>query len=216
MVYVCGIDEAGRGPVIGPLVMCGVLIKEHDTKKLNDLGIKDSKLLTPIQRENISKELRKIVQFKIIKLTPRQIDSAIESDNSNLNWLEADNTIKILNELNPNKAYIDCPSTNINAYKDYLKKRVETGIELHVGHKMDSDNIVCSAASIIAKTERDSEIEKIKKKIGYNFNSGYPSDPLTQEFLRKHYKDFPEIFRKSWESYKKLLKEKNQKNLEEF
>ena len=76
-------------------------------------------MLTPIQRENISKELRKIVQFKIIKITPKQIDSAVESDNSNLNWLEADNTIKILNELNPNKAYIDCPSTNINAYKNY-------------------------------------------------------------------------------------------------
>ncbi len=169
-----------------------------------------------MQRENIFKELKKIVKFKIIKISPKEIDDAVESEESNLNWLEADNTIKILNELKPNKAYIDCPSNNIQAYKDYLQKKLKQDIELHVGHKMDSINLVCSAASVIAKVTRDQEIENIKKKIKIDFNSGYPSDSKTQEFLKKHHKYYPGIIRKSWLSYKKLLDNKKQKKIGEF
>jgi len=216
MVYVLGIDEAGRGPLLGPLVIAGVIIRESEADKLGDLGVKDSKMLTPLQRERIAKNLRSFVKYKVIKISPKEIDDAVEGDNTNLNWLEADNTIKIINELNPNKAYIDCPSTNVLAYKNYLKNKIEKDVELYVGHKMDSENIVCAAASVIAKVERDSEIEKIKKKTGYDFNSGYPSDHITQEFLKKHYKDFPDIFRKSWSSYKKLIGEKTQKKLGNF
>lgn len=216
MVYICGIDEAGRGPVIGPLVIVGALISEHDNSKLKSLGVKDSKLLSPLQRENIFKELKKVVKSKIIKISPKEIDNAVEGKESNLNWLEADNTIKILNELKPNKAYIDCPSNNIQAYKNYLQKKLKHDIELHVGHKMDSTAEICSAASIIAKVTRDEEIENIKKKIKIDFNSGYPSDSKTQEFLKKHHKDYPDIIRKSWDSYKRLIETKKQKKIGEF
>ena len=75
--------------------------------------------------------------------------------------------------------------------------------------------MVVSAASIIAKTTRDFEIEKIKEKIGIDFNSGYPSDKKTQEFLKKYHNKFPDIFRKSWASYKNIKKAK-QKSLAEF
>src|SRR3989338_8848340 len=206
MVYVLGIDEAGRGTLLGPLVIAGVIIRESEADKLGDLGVKDSKMLTPLQRERIAKNLRSFVKYKVIKISPKEIDDA----------LEGDNTIKIINELNPNKAYIDCPSTNVLAYKNYLKNKIEKDVELYVGHKMDSENVVCAAASVLAKVERDSEIEKIKKKTGYDFNSGYPSDHITQEFLKKHYKDFPDIFRKSWSSYKKIIGEKTQKKLGNF
>ncbi|MBI4159088.1 ribonuclease HII [Candidatus Woesearchaeota archaeon] len=216
MVYICGLDESGRGPVIGFLVIAGALIKENEINKLRELGVKDSKLLSPLQRESIAKELRKIVKYKLIKLSPREIDGAVEGQNSNLNWLEADNTIKILNELKPNKAYIDCPSNNIEAYKNYLQKKLKSDIELHVGHKMDFIAEICSAASILAKVERDKEIENIKKKIKIDFGSGYPSDPKTQEFLKKHYKDFPDIIRKSWASYKNLIENKKQRKIGEY
>lgn len=168
-----------------------------------------------MQRENIAKELKKFVKYKAIKVSPKEIDEAVDGK-LNLNWLEADNTIKILNELKPNKAYIDCPSNNIQAYKNYLQKKLKQDIELYVGHKMDSINLVCSAASVIAKVTRDQEIENIKKKIKIDFNSGYPSDPKTQEFLKKHHKDYPDIVRKSWASYKKLLDNKKQKKIGEF
>lgn len=195
-------------------MIVGALISEHDINKLKNLGVKDSKLLSPLQRENIFKELKKVVKYKVIKIIPKEIDNAVESGESNLNWLEADNTIKILNELKPNKAYIDCPSNNIQAYRNYLQKKLKHDIELHVGHKMDSLAEICSAASIIAKVTRDEEIENIKKKIKIDFGSGYPSDPKTQEFLKKHHKDYLDVIRKSWASYKNLFKK--QKKIGEF
>ena len=101
MTYVLGIDETGRGPLLGPLVIVGLIIRESETDKLVELGVKDSKMLTPLQRERIAKNLRSFVKYKVIKISPKEIDNAVEGDNTNLNWLEADNTIKIINVLNP-------------------------------------------------------------------------------------------------------------------
>ena len=68
MSLICGIDEAGRGPVIGPLVICGVLISEKDLPKLKALDPKDSKLLTPKKRSELEKKIKRVVKdYKIIK-----------------------------------------------------------------------------------------------------------------------------------------------------
>lgn len=75
---------------------------------------------------------------------------------------------------------------------------------------------VVAAASILAKVTRDKEIDKIKKKIKVDFGSGYPSDPKTTEFLINNCNKFPEIFRKSWDSYKKVVEMKKQRKLGEF
>ena len=217
MSLICGIDEAGRGPVIGPLVICGVLISEKDLPKLQALNPKDSKLLTPKKRSELEKQIKKVVKdYKIIKVSPKEIDDAVESKILNLNWLEAIKCAEIINSLKPNTVFLDCPSNNINAFSDYLKNYLENKkISLTCSHKADQKYIIVSAASIIAKTTRDSEIEKIKEKIGIDFNSGYPSDKKTQEFLKKYHNKFPDIFRKSWASYKNIKKAK-QKSLIEF
>jgi len=83
-------------------------------------------------------------------------------------------------------------------------------------HKADENYPVVSAASILAKVTRDEEIEKIKQQIGVNFGSGYPSDETTQRFLEENYDKYPDIFRKTWKSYKNVLKQKSQKGLGEF
>ena len=217
MVLICGIDEAGRGPVIGPLVICGVLINEKDLPKLQALNPKDSKLLTSKRRSELEKRIKQVVKdYKIIKVSPKEIDSAVESKTLNLNWLEAIKCAEIINSLKPNTVFLDCPSNNINAFSDYLKNYLDNKkISLTCAHKADQKYIIVSAASIIAKTTRDFEIEKIKEKIGIDFNSGYPSDKKTQEFLKKYHNKFPEIFRKSWVSYKNIKKAK-QKSLAEF
>ncbi len=217
MSLICGIDEAGKGPVIGPLVICGVLISEKDLPKLQALNPKDSKLLTPKRRSELEKKIKQVVKdYKIIKVSPKEIDNAVESKTLNLNWLEAIKCAEIINSLKPNTVFLDCPSNNINAFSDYLKNYLDNKkISLTCSHKADQKYIIVSAASILAKTTRDSEIEKIKEKIGINFNSGYPSDEKTQEFLKKYHNKFPEIFRKSWASYKNIKKAK-QKSLAEF
>ena len=69
---VAGVDEAGRGSVIGPLVIAGVLIRQEDLPVLTDLGCKDSKLLTPRRREALAVEIKKVCQdYHVIKLSPK-------------------------------------------------------------------------------------------------------------------------------------------------
>lgn len=216
MTLICGIDEAGRGPVIGPMVMAGVLIEERDIPKLNAIGVKDSKLLTKEKREELFSKIKSIVKaHKIIIVSPKEIDQALESENLNLNWLEAHKSAEIINKLKPDKAILDCPSNNIKAYRDYVKNLLKNKVELVVEHKADVNYLESGAASILAKVTRDREIEKIQKKYG-NCGPGYPSNEITQKFLKENWEKYPEIFRKTWSSYRKHKDAKNQKTLENF
>jgi len=222
---ICGIDDSGRGPVVGPMVLAGILLKKDDETKLKQLGVKDSKLLSPKRRETLAKKIRKITKYYIIKISPEEIDSRA-SIGLNLNQLEAVKAADIINKLLKNKEKIktevilDCPSVNITAWKNYLLRYVDEKIKnatFVVEHKADVRYPACSAASIIAKVTRDAEIEKIKKKIGINFGSGYPADPLTQEFL-KHADKYKKlhIIRETWQTMKTFRGKKEQKSLSEF
>ncbi len=140
MTLICGIDEAGRGPVIGPMVMSGILIEESDIPKLKSLGVKDSKLLTKKQRNLLFKKIIKTVKaHKIIIIPPKEIDDALESDHLNLNWLEAHKTAEIINKLKPDKVIVDSPSNNCEAYTKSLKKLLHNpkSLQLICIHKAD-------------------------------------------------------------------------------
>ncbi|MBU0536660.1 MAG: ribonuclease HII [Nanoarchaeota archaeon] len=217
MTLIAGIDEAGRGPLIGPMVMAGVTIEKEDEARLAAIGVKDSKKIAPAKREILFDQIKGIAKdIKIIIIEPAVIDYYVESENKNLNWLEADKTIDILNGIKAEKAYIDCPSNNISSYTSYLRTKLKTKIELKVEHKADDTYLVAGAASIMAKVTRDREIEKIKKKIGKEFGSGYPSDPVTKRFVEENWNKYPKIFRHSWETYKKIAEKQHQSSLGEF
>ncbi len=218
MALVCGIDEAGRGPVIGPLVIAAAVMEESELAKLKEIGVKDSKLLSPLQRERLFHELKKILHScKIIELSPLQIDNALNDPNTNLNWLEMDNAVLLIDELRPDKVIIDAPSNNIPKVKEYvMRKMVNKRTKVILEHKADLNHEIVGAASILAKVTRDSQIEKIKKEIGINFGSGYPADPLTAEFLKKSWSRYPHIFRKTWKSYTNIAQKTGQKGLGEF
>lgn len=192
--------------------MAGALIEnESDEKLLKDLGVKDSKLLTHKIRKELFHKITKLVKYKIIMLQPDDIDTAIRSHKLNLNWLEANTSAEIIDFLKPKRAIIDCPSPNIEAYHDYLKNIITTPAELILKHKAEAHPIV-AAASILAKVTRDKEVNKLKDKIKIDFGSGYMTDELTVNFLKNHHQDYPELFRKTWASYKKVF----QKDLSEF
>lgn len=213
----CGVDEAGRGCVLGPLVMCGVLGEGDIESHLKANGAKDSKLLTAEKREEIFPFIEKTVKYKLIAISPAEIDSAVGGSLNNLNWLEAKHCVEILNDLKPDTAIIDCPSPNCKAYLSYLRERLSNKkITLHVEHKADRNHAIVGAASILAKVTRDREIDKIRKKIGVDFGSGYMSDPKTKKFLQNYWNKYPEIFRHSWASYRDVEGLKSQKKLEEF
>ena len=207
MAIIAGADEAGRGPVIGPMVMCAVTMEEEDIAKLEAIGVKDSKKLTPKKRAALVPEIKKIIKnHKIIIVEPKEIDEALNSPNLNLNWLEAIKTAMILNFLKPPKAIVDCPSNNIEAYHAYMGRFLKHDMEIVLEHDAER-YLPVAAASIIAKVNRDTLIEELREKYG-DFGSGYPSDPKTKKFLQENWNKHKEIFRTSWASYKKLAQPK--------
>ncbi len=202
-----GIDEAGRGACIGPMVIAGVLVRKQDEGRLKKLGVRDSKELSPSQRKRLAKEIEKIAKDIIIqKIGPCRID-AYRKEGINLNQLECMKFADIINLLSPDLAIVDCPQVSTGKFEKFLKKMLRVKTELKVENYAERWPAV-AAASIIAKVKRDSEIEELKKKYGFR-GSGYPGDPETQEWLEnwiKNHKDFPDCVRKTWENVKELKK----------
>ena len=179
------------------------MIEEKNFSILANIGAKDSKMISPKKREEMFGLLVKAAKgYEMIEISPAEIDEAVESENTNLNWLEAQKAAMMLNKLNPDIAIIDCPSPNLKAYKDFiytcLKKK---DMELIIEHKAEK-HLPVAAASILAKVTRDKRIAEIKQKIGSDFGSGYPADPLTKEFIQKEWRTHGDIIRKSWATYK--------------
>src|SRR3989338_2611050 len=149
---ILGIDEAGRGPIIGPLVMCGVLIDKSHQRSLKKMGVKDSKLLNRIKREELYPQIIAscLTHFTII-VPPSEIDNAVDGNVINLNWLEAEKTAEIINVLEPLEVYVDCPSRNTKAYSERLASMLKSKPKLTAEHKADARYPCVSAASVIAK-----------------------------------------------------------------
>ncbi len=201
--------------------MAALAIKEENLKKLEWMGVKDSKQLSAEVREELFDRIREVVEdFRIEMIEPDAIDLSVDGGNSNLNWLEADTSARMISELDPDLIIVDCPSPNISAYKNYFSSKLSPAVrekaQLIIEHKADVNYIVASAASIVAKVIRDRQIDHLKSEIGIDFGSGYMSDPKTQEFLKKYYKTHSHLFRRSWQSYKKVDSAANQKKLGEF
>ncbi len=221
MALIIGIDDAGRGPVIGPMILAGILIHEKHHPYLLDLGVNDSKLLMPEKRESIAIELIKKFPFHVELTHPNEIDSRTFAG-TNLNWIEAIKAANIINNLSKDleekiKVIVDCPSPNIRAWHNYLLKHIKNPsiIQLSCEHKADINHPSVSAASIIAKHHRELEMKKLRKLHKIDCGSGYCHDPKTQEFLKgniSHLKDAG-IIRKSWETWTKAVAEKEQKKL---
>ena len=169
MVIVGGVEEAGRGPVIGPMVMAIVTINEGDEQRFVDLGIKDSKLLSKEKRKELFEVIKEnVLEYKISVVTPQEIDEALDKTNvdMNLNWLEAKTSGELINSVKLDKVIVDCPSNNIEAYREYVYNLLErnNGMrpEVVAEHKADFKYVVVGAASILAKVTRDYLIEEIK------------------------------------------------------
>gem|GEM_PF-211326 len=233
-MWICGVEEAGRGPVLGPMAMAICWVKAENEHLLREAGARDSKLLTPQRREGTLERLdalrkEKKIGYELVLLSPKEIDAAVEGDDDNLNKLELrtsailiNTALKKLGKERLAKALIDCPTKNTAKYaadiKKLLKGRGAKDVEVIAEHKADVTYPVVSAASIIAKVNRDKEIERLKETINKNFGSGYPADPRTQRFLRENYgeKEYDGLFRKSWASYKNVAEADKQRSLFHF
>ncbi len=209
-MLIAGVDEAGRGCIIGPLVVAGIAVENEQLPTLMALGVKDSKLLTAKKRETLYDEIVKITQtFKIVKLPPLEIDKAVECQRRlhKLNRLEAQTMAQVIEALNPHEAYVDAADILEKRFATHIRECLTVKTKIISRHKADVIFPIVSAASIIAKVERDREIETLRGEFG-DFGSGYMHDEKTKIFITewiKINKDYPLCVRKSWKPAKKAL-----------
>ena len=216
-----GIDDAGRGPVIGPMVLAGCLIDEKTATKFNRWGVRDSKQLTSKRREFLAEKIKDEAEtFEVVMADADEINTKQDSG-TNLNMLEALKTAKIINKINKNqkkiKVIVDCPSTSIVKWRDFLMTKIKdlSNLEIVCEHKADKNHVSVSAASILAKSAREKEMDKLKEKYGKEMGSGYTSDPSTSKFLTNNSNKHKNsgIFRKNWSTWKKAQAKSEQKKL---
>jgi ribonuclease HII len=212
-LLVAGIDEAGRGCVIGPLVVAGVLMKDENLQALADLGVKDSKLLAPKKREKLFTEILGLAERHVVlKVSPQDIDRSVESQRKlhKLNRLEAETMARVVTALEPDVAFVDAADVLERRFGQHIMEASVFKTRIVSEHKADRNYPVVSAASIIAKVERDSAVASLRTEFG-DFGTGYLADPKTTMFLKewlKNHVEYPDFVRKSWKPAKRAKAEK--------
>ncbi len=219
-MLLAGVDDAGRGAVIGPLVIAGILVDETALGELERLGVKDSKLLSRAEREAKASEIEKValkVVYKVIP--PQEIDAHVKaSRGEGLNVLEAKKMAEIIGELKPDVAYVDASDVLEERFAKWIRENLPENLNVSIVSKHKADRIfpVVSAAAILAKVKRDSFIDELSKRLGVDLGSGYPHDPKTVRFLRENILSLPDFVRKSWDTVRKLREEALTRKLDSF
>lgn len=218
-MLIAGIDEAGRGPCFGPMVITLVVAKKEKEKELKSLGVKDSKLLAPAKRKALIEGIKNnVLEEKTAVISAQQINDSMVVHS--LNEMEAVHIAQLINKLQekPEIIYVDSPDATKGAFekriRKYLDKRLEK-VKIVAENKADTNYVVVGAASIIAKVTRDEEIEQLSKKYG-DFGSGYPSDPKTIAYLKEYVqknKKLPPFSRIFWANVKAELESLGQQKL---
>ena len=182
----------------------------------SDLGVKDSKRLTPAERERLFPLIKKLCRVATVIIPPEEID-AIRREMT-MNACVARAHAQVIRKLAPDTAYIDACDVNPLRYAETVRSHLDIVCEIVSEHHADDTYPIVSAASIIAKVTRDREISKLAKKYG-EIGSGYPSDPITIAYLSAYIDEHrapPPIARKSWKTVSTMLAEKTQSNLSAF
>ncbi|KAI3632791.1 hypothetical protein MIR68_008866 [Amoeboaphelidium protococcarum] len=211
--YCMGIDEAGRGPVLGPMVYAVAYCKLSDRQKLNDVGFDDSKKLSEQQRDEMFQSISESdwLQYSCTVLSPQDISNKmLRRSKYNLNQLSFDTAIDLVrhalsNGYNITELYVDTVGSP-QKYTELLRKTFPSIDKICVESKADAKYAIVSAASICAKVTRDAQLKQWKFREN-SFTSvgemgcGYPSDPITKQWLRDNFDPvfgFPSLIRFSW------------------
>lgn len=215
-MIVCGIDEAGRGSAIGPMVVAGVSFSEDKLERLIELGVRDSKSLSRSRREALYEEIKKMADGIVeVVVSPSEIDASLRRKGGpGINFLEMKVMAKIIKSLSPDVVYIDSPDVDAQRYRERLLSILDFKPRVFCEHKADARHAVVAAASIVAKVRRDSEVGKIREAFG-DVGSGYSSDRRTRDFIRAYILEsgcLPSFVRKGWKTVGKVL----QTNLDSY
>ncbi len=199
-----------RGSVLGPLVIAGISMRDDQVDELGRLGVRDSKSLTPSRREALDSRLREMgANIALVRIQPSKIDETVlrAEKYRKLNFLEAKAMAAVIAELNPSIAFVDASDVSCERFRTQITGELEFGIPIVSEHKADQTYPIVSAASILAKVERDRCIESIRRRWG-EVGSGYPSDRRTVEFLHETIdknRSIPAFVRRSWKTVRRIL-----------
>jgi len=215
-MLLAGIDEAGRGPALGPMALAIVVATKEQEEKLVALGVRDSKELNAGERERLDAEIREIAEESVVSLVaPEELNRLMIR--KSLNEIEAMRIGEMLNSISsrPEMLFVDSPDIIEANFSKRIEKYCGRKIVIKSEHFADKNYPLVAAASIIAKVARDAEIEKLRKEFG-EIGSGYPHDSRTIAFIRKYIdekKCLPPFARTSWETNKRELDSKFQTKL---
>ena len=205
-MQICGVDEAGRGSMVGPLVVAGITISKPKISQLKKLGVRDSKKLSPAARERLYKKIIETVDdYYVVRIPPRIIDKSVS--NHSLNHLEAKYMAKVISKLSPSTAFVDSCDVNSKRFGKEISE-LTSNTKIRSYHHADSRFVTVSAASILAKVSRDRAIMKLANS--HDIGSGYPSDPKTKIFVKKLIRKNNDLsfLRKSWKPVQILMKKR--------
>ena len=212
----CGVDEAGRGSVMGPLVVGAVFVESDDA--LLDIGVKDSKKLTPKRRESMYEQIVSSVPgWSVSIASAADIDELRKT--MSLNDIEMRMFCSAVSEHPADTVIADCPDVNESGFTSRFKAALGTNGAVIAKHKADDTYPVVSAASIIAKVTRDRMMEEIRERLGTDVGSGYPSDRHTMGFIERWIEEngkAPEYVRCSWEPVRVLLSRRSNTKISDW
>jgi ribonuclease HII len=210
LTRVAGIDEAGRGCAIGPLVIAGAVFRREDIPTLVEMGVKDSKKLTARKREALVSGIRDLaLDVRYFDLAPATIDKVVLRNVKlrKLNYLEMMAMARVLRELEADEAYVDPSDVDPDRCNRQILRVLQRKPSLVCEVNADEKYPVTSAASILAKVRRDSIVAELRERYG-DFNSGYMHDEKTVSFLEEWFsenRECPDFVRSSWAPVQRIM-----------
>jgi ribonuclease HII len=214
---VLGIDEAGRGSLLGPLVVGGFLAPVAAGARLRELGVRDSKLLSPSRRAEIFLRLPEFGRCLSARASPRQVDAHVRR--GGLNRLEAQLFARLVVAADPDLVVADACDPNEDRFATEIREHARATMPIEARHHADRDDPMVGAASIVAKVLRDRAVERLRGQIGEVIGSGYPSDARTIAFVRSALaggRPTGAWLRRSWSTTERLMREHRAPTLESF
>ena len=216
---IAGIDEAGRGPMIGPMMICGVRMDSDRLHELEAAGVRDSKTLSSNQRHRLAQIVRDLASEVVVRpVLAYEIDT-LRRKGVTMNELEVRIFALVVKTLQPKEVYLDAADVKPERFGRRVGEEsglLSKGCRIISEHKADAKYPIVSAASIVAKSERDQKIKELHKEFG-DFGSGYPADPVSVEYIRNLVasgEKMPHIVRQTWDSVSRIVRESEQTRLD--
>ncbi|MEM0128711.1 MAG: ribonuclease HII [Thermoplasmata archaeon] len=218
MPTVLGLDEAGRGAWLGPLVVGAFLVRSEQIDRLRSIGVRDSKRLAPVARERLYRALGEIGTYRAMAIPPATVDRRVA--HGELNRLEAESFAALIRSLRADEIRLDACDVDPARFGRSVGALAGTTIPIRSAHRMDATDPVVGAASIVAKVERDRAVARAAASLGLPIGSGYPSDPRTRRFVEEAHRRAPSrlhgLWRRSWAPSQRLIAARTARALEEF